>query len=416
MALNSNTELSLINTTNSSGSITLPACVNNQGRVLTFKDIVGTFGRNSLTLVCSGSDTFEDNGTTKVLREQYGSIQLVASGTKWYILNGTQVNTLQTVNFNVDAISSITISTINTNISSLTFIDNFNSTNTLYSAISSVSTQAVSTNFLYYNNFIIAGTRVGYSNVLNSSRFSLFSLPGLTGWYDAADTTTTILSGANVTRWNDKSGSGFNAVSPAGSNPTLRSAGLNGLNTIIFNGTSQFFQLQGANMLDFNTNDFAVFSVAQLNLNNNLQNLISKNSPSRPQWRLSMENNQIQSAVFDIATGSGVSSGTPSAGWAVLSGMTYRNTGNIVVINGTAASAGTIVGGSLTNSVNTTIGAGFTFGTYTRFWAADIAEIVVFNTSLRLFQRQQVEGYLAWKWGLQGSLPASHPFRNAPPL
>jgi len=32
------------------------------------------------------------------------------------------------------------------------------------------------------------------------------------------------------------------------------------------------------------------------------------------------------------------------------------------------------------------------------------------------FNRQKVEGYLAWKWGLQSNLPTSHPFRAAAPL
>ena len=44
-----------------------------------------------------------------------------------------------------------------------------------------------------------------------------------------------------------------------------------------------------------------------------------------------------------------------------------------------------------------------------------IAEYVGYSYPLGSFQQQQIEGYLAWKWGLQGSLPASHPFKNAPP-
>jgi hypothetical protein len=42
-------------------------------------------------------------------------------------------------------------------------------------------------------------------------------------------------------------------------------------------------------------------------------------------------------------------------------------------------------------------------------------EIVVLNQQPTTAIRQQVEGYLAWKWGIQANLPASHPFRNAPP-
>jgi len=90
MALNPNTELALIDTTANAGTIVLPATSSSPGRVVTFKDIVGKFGVNTLTLTTSGSDKFEDGGTKKILRESNGIIQLVASGTKWYILTGTQ--------------------------------------------------------------------------------------------------------------------------------------------------------------------------------------------------------------------------------------------------------------------------------------------------------------------------------------
>jgi len=30
--------------------------------------------------------------------------------------------------------------------------------------------------------------------------------------------------------------------------------------------------------------------------------------------------------------------------------------------------------------------------------------------------RQKMEGYLAWKWGLEGNLPSDHPYKNAAPI
>jgi hypothetical protein len=39
-----------------------------------------------------------------------------------------------------------------------------------------------------------------------------------------------------------------------------------------------------------------------------------------------------------------------------------------------------------------------------------VAEIIHYNDSITTTQRQQVEGYLAWKWGLQANLPSSHPY------
>ena len=44
-----------------------------------------------------------------------------------------------------------------------------------------------------------------------------------------------------------------------------------------------------------------------------------------------------------------------------------------------------------------------------------IYEIIVFNTTISNEDKQKVEGYLAWKWGIQGSLSTAHPYYLAPP-
>lgn len=43
------------------------------------------------------------------------------------------------------------------------------------------------------------------------------------------------------------------------------------------------------------------------------------------------------------------------------------------------------------------------------------SEVLIYNGTLTSFQRQQIEGYLAWKWGLQSTLDAQHMFKNNPP-
>ena len=42
-------------------------------------------------------------------------------------------------------------------------------------------------------------------------------------------------------------------------------------------------------------------------------------------------------------------------------------------------------------------------------------EIIMYNTPISTSDRQRVEGYLAWKWGLQTSLPGAHPYYSAAP-
>jgi hypothetical protein len=102
----------------------------------------------------------------------------------------------------------------------------------------------------------------------------------------------------------------------------------------------------------------------------------------------------------------------------VLASYTGRDTGVISSwING---NAGTIT----TTGVNrTTTGRGFAIGaewigsSYINFTSVtSLYEIVVMSNVPSTIQRQQMEGYLAWKWGLQSNLPASHPYKNATPV
>lgn len=46
----------------------------------------------------------------------------------------------------------------------------------------------------------------------------------------------------------------------------------------------------------------------------------------------------------------------------------------------------------------------------------NILEIVILNYAASTDIRQQMEGYLAWKWGLQGSLPSDHPWKSFRPI
>jgi hypothetical protein len=45
-----------------------------------------------------------------------------------------------------------------------------------------------------------------------------------------------------------------------------------------------------------------------------------------------------------------------------------------------------------------------------------IYEVLVFNSVLAEENRQYVEGYLAWKWGLNGLLPGAHPYKTNSPV
>jgi len=141
MSVNQDTSLVLVNTTNNPGTITLPPASQTPGRLITFKDQAGTFAVNNFTLRAQGADTFDDGTTAKIFRESYGSIQVVASGSKWFLVMGTQVNTF--------AASTINTSTIN-------LVDANTSTVNMFQRSS----------ILYFNNQPIAGVRVAVGQML----------------------------------------------------------------------------------------------------------------------------------------------------------------------------------------------------------------------------------------------------------
>jgi hypothetical protein len=105
--------------------------------------------------------------------------------------------------------------------------------------------------------------------------------------------------------------------------------------------------------------------------------------------------------VSDVITYTGTSGSLTRAGW--LNGSTM------------ATPTASTTGVSLTTSGFARVGAsGGTGPAY--FSTGFVYEVVFYNRTLTTTERQQVEGYLALKWGLQGRLPANHPFKTAPVL
>ena len=95
----------------------------------------------------------------------------------------------------------------------------------------------------------------------------------------------------------------------------------------------------------------------------------------------------------------------------------YYNTSSVVSItsginiNGTAQTLAVNKGNSLFDTgVTTTLILG---GSDTV--AYNLGEIIIFDGLLNTTQTQQIEGYLAWKWGLQVNLPSGHPYKTTPP-
>ena len=54
-------------------------------------------------------------------------------------------------------------------------------------------------------------------------------------------------------------------------------------------------------------------------------------------------------------------------------------------------------------------------GYATRYYNGAISEICLVDSEVSTLDRQKAEGYLAWKWGLESSLPSNHPYKSDRP-
>lgn len=108
---------------------------------------------------------------------------------------------------------------------------------------------------------------------------------------------------------------------------------------------------------------------------------------------------------------SGNRSGMANSTWYLLGGT---RSGNVATAfrdgTGNSITTGTI---GTTTANRSTIGAVYAgSATPSSYLSGDIGELIICG----LADRQIVEGYTAWKWGIQGSLPNDHPYKNGPPV
>ena len=259
-----------------------------------------------------------------------------------------------------------------------------------------------------------AMTNLPYTNyyALSISRCAL--------WLDAADPAGTGIAPANgsiISTWIDKSGTGNNGTSYG--NPTFVTSAFNGKPSILFNGSTQYF----VGAITNTGNTVSVFAIVSMNSGSQYGRICS----------LAVTNNfdgGVSSAYFipliRSSTNQSIQSGRYQGSGNVNVGpvaITYNvpfqaasivdGTTNTLYLNGTSSASGSSTG----NFGYTAYGIGAQPSNFQpEYFQGYISEIIIYNTALTTTQRQQIEGYLAWKWGLQSSLINTNPYYTAAPL
>lgn len=243
-----------------------------------------------------------------------------------------------------------------------------------------------------------------------SPRFSPLDIPGLALWLDAADTRTLTFTGSNVTQWNDKSPRAYHAT---GYGATTLGAFTSGTTGITLNGSTTYFYASNATAMN-TTTALSAFVVATMSTMGapGFQRLLSFGDPD---W-----SGTANCVAFD-KYGDSAAKITFERGGYPAPNFTFTPPFNFVGCTlYTPTGASQFINGSSNASVSGSYGA-FNYSLYNvgRYsgggsynWNGMVCEVLAYNTELTTMQRQAVEGYLARKWGLLGSLPSNHPSRT----
>ena len=245
------------------------------------------------------------------------------------------------------------------------------------------------------------------------------SLAGCALWLDAADPAGTGIipaNGSTVSTWADKSGNGYNGTSGAG---PIYTTDAQGRKCMSFTGT-QFLE----SVVTVSKQNHSLIAVHAPTYTNGFNNSGSTLGGNSSLFRFQIPANAGGYIVFPF--------------WynAPLGYVSNYGTTNGALPDNSVAGAASIINANIgpqtqysykngiqqgTESASLVTGTTppLTIGRYTpglsEYYQGYVYEMIIYNTALTTTQRQNIEGYLAWKWGLQGSL-INHPYSSAPPL
>ena len=231
-------------------------------------------------------------------------------------------------------------------------------------------------------------------------------------WFDAADASTvTFSSGSNISTWKDKSGK-ENTLSITGTPPPYPTYVLNTVNGMPAVDTSQ--DASHATPVYLSA---TIPSTTFPNFVNTYFEVMTMTTS--PEWNIAVEYTHLTNNTHWFRPSFNTSNTNTVQYW---NGATYTpgatiSTGAIPNVQLTTSSNSGISSGISLNGATATTGSALVLNTNptTFYITGRRCEIIMYNRILDASEQAQVQGYLAWKWGLTSSLPSTHPFKSVPP-
>lgn len=215
--------------------------------------------------------------------------------------------------------------------------------------------------------------------------------------------------GTVVASWNSiGSVTSYIAGSTADSPPILVKNVLGGRATVRFNGSNSL----KIPAFDSGTVSLTMVMLIKLSALGNYPMVIVYGSSAVNDWE--MRGSGGTGTLQFIASGGANSFGSnvDMMAWHILEGV-YLAANNScgVYADGTSLGANT---GAVTLTSGDVVWVGRRTDNY--LFTGDIACLMIVKGDLANADRQRIEGWIAWRWGLTASLPANHPYKSIPPL
>lgn len=213
-------------------------------------------------------------------------------------------------------------------------------------------------------------------------------------------------NGTAVSSWGDSSGSGNTATQGTGADqPIYRTNQINSLPAVDFVSTD--FLVCNASS---SQRAESVYAVVDLDNATDYRLIVGPSGNGGRQFYARLTDRRLtvaKQAAAELAVHSGaIAIDTPS-----VVGFTSTAGAFDLSLNGTVetVSDSTAYTGGLTTRIAQPSGAA------SQSWDGLIAELVVVQPGAAAADQRRLEGYLAWKYGVQASLPGGHPYKSAPP-
>ena len=223
-------------------------------------------------------------------------------------------------------------------------------------------------------------------------------------WYDASDASTITAAGSAVSQWDDKSGNGIDLTGTAS---TVTSS-IGGLDVLRFDGSSDRLSNTSFAVNSENLSFFYVREVVSAGAHQAFN--IGRNTNTQGNIREGSNGGTNRVIGYRYPNNLGVSISTGTLDPRIVSYVKAGTNSEEVWLDGTSEGTN---GSSHTTFTSERIDVGG--GNSALRANYDFGEIVVVDSALSTDDRQLLEGYLAWKWGLEASLPSDHTYKTAAP-